>query len=67
MHICNSMKRVYYSKDKSYSQPKQNERMVKIVWPKKMTFNFQKGTWGMASKTPYVMDIKQWRKFLERP
>jgi hypothetical protein len=45
----------------------QNERMVKIMWPKKITFSFQKGTWGMASKTPYVMDIKQWRKFLERP
>ncbi len=45
----------------------QNERMVKIVWPKKITFNFQKGTWGMASKTPYVIDIKQWRTFLERP
>lgn len=26
MHICNSMKWVYYSKDKSYSQPKQNAK-----------------------------------------
>lgn len=60
---------IHYSKDKSYSQPKQNAKWKdgENCVTKENYIQFPKRNMRNGIKTPYVMDIKQWRKFLEKP